>query len=63
MKKILSIGLVVPKSTACSYLGPLGSLKRWCRTKTTPKQVSRRDPQVSFVIQALSDALLGDNFG
>ena len=52
-----------PKFTACSYLGPLDSLKRQHRTKVTPKQVSRRGPQVGFVIQALSDGLLGDNFG
>jgi CheY-like chemotaxis protein len=52
-----------PKSTASSYPGPLGSVKRRCRTKTTPKQVSGRDPQVGFVTQALSDALLGGNFG
>ena len=52
-----------PKSTASCYPGPLGSLKRRCRTKTTPKQVSRRDLQVDFVIQVLSYALLGGNFG
>jgi len=53
----------LPKSTASSYLGPLGSLKRQHRTKATPKQVSTRDPQVGFIIQALSDVLLGGNFG
>src|SRR5208283_4709681 len=36
---------IEPKSTASSYLGPLGSLKRQHRTKATPKQVSTRDPQ------------------
>jgi hypothetical protein len=52
-----------PKSTAYLCLGPRRTPGGQDSTKTTRKKVSRRDPQVGFVIQALSDALLGGNFG
>jgi len=52
-----------PKSTAYSCIVPLGNPKRRCLIRVTPKTVSKRDPQVGFVIQALSEALLGGSFG
>ena len=52
-----------PKSTAYLCLGPRRTPGGQDSTKTTRKKVSRKDPQVGFVIQAWSDALLGGNFG
>jgi len=52
-----------PKSTTSSCPVCVDSLKRRRRTKVTPKTVSKKDSQESFVIQALSEALLGGNFG
>jgi hypothetical protein len=53
----------IPKSTTSSCPVCVDSLKRRRRTKVTPKTVSKKDSQESFVIQALSEALLGGNFG
>jgi len=53
----------LPKSTAPLSPVALGAPKGRSRTKTARKKVSKQDPQVGFVIQALSDALPGGNFG